>query len=649
MKENSLLRHDVLFRAILVCFLTLLAVALSPVRARTSTGGVGYSFERYLNIRSAYSPSLSPDGKRLVYLSNTTGTAQLWSVQVGGGWPEQLTFYDDNVGGVAMSPTGSGIIFSKARGGDENYQLFWMSPDGATIRTLTDAPKVRHNFGQWSHDGSKISFSSNKRNPDYFDVYVMDVATGRVEMVYQQDGANFPSAWSFDNRRIIVTRTNETLSEDQDLYLVDLPSKTGTHLTPHQEAAAFGHINFSRDGRSLLLSTNQSRDWESLARLKLDNRRLEIVDETPWDVDASKLSVDGRLFAYTLNREGMSELFVRRVAPDGTLDKKPTPIPLPGKGVAGSLRFTRDNSKLVFGFDGASRTTDIWMFDLRNKRLSQLTRSSNAGIPQTSFVEPELIHYPTFDGRMIPAWYYRPQAARSTPGHQKLPTIVQVHGGPASQDRARFSNIRQYFLSRGYAVLAPNVRGSSGYGKNYQQLDDVRRREDSVKDLASAAQWLKTKGGADPKRIAVMGTSYGGYMTMAAITLYPDLWAAAISTVGIVNFESFLKNTAGYRRRLREAEYGSLENDLEFLRSVSPLHKVDRIKTPLMVIAGKNDPRVPYTEAEQVVKALRDRNGIVEYLLYADEGHGVSKLANRLDAYPKMAAFLERYMGTPRP
>ncbi|MBD0373878.1 MAG: S9 family peptidase, partial [Pyrinomonadaceae bacterium] len=215
---------------------------------------------------------------------------------------------------------------------------------------------------------------------------------------------------------------------------------------------------------------------------------------------------------------------------------------------------------------------------------------------------------------------------------------------PEGQERPGFSGIYQYFLSRGYGILATNVRGSTGYGKTFTHLDDVRKREDSVKDLAAAVEWLKTQGGADPRRIAVMGGSYGGYMTLAAITLYPDLWAAAVDTVGIANFESFLKNTSGYRRKLREVEYGSLERDLEFLRSVSPLNRVERIKTPLMVIHGKNDPRVPYTEAEQIVKALRDRGAPVEYKLFDDEGHGINKLSNRLIVYPLVADFLDRYM-----
>ena len=639
--------------------LTALALLLASCALASATGAQSqsvkrerYTIDRYLNIRSASSPTLSPQGDRLAFLTNITGTPQVWMVGAQGGWPEQMTFYTDRVDFITWSPDGTGLIFAKSRGGDENAQLYWLSPDGAEIRALTNAPKVRHNFGSWSHDGKKISYASNKRDPNFFDVYVLEVTSGREELVYQQDGSNDPVAWSFDDGKIIVSRSNEQLSLDNDLYLVDLATKAVTHLTPHTGAAQFGDVRFTRDGRSIILSTNDNREWSSLARMDLQTKRIEIVDDTQWDVDAVEISDDGGMFAYTINRDGFSELYVRKVGTDGTFEKKSAPIKLPGKGAVSGLEFSKDNRKLAFVFNGARYNPDVWIYDTKGGTVSQVTRSSRAGIPAELFVEPELIRYKTFDGREVPAWYYRPQGVAanrivfqsgpSTSGG--LPVVVSVHGGPEGQERPVFNPIYQYFLSRGYAILAPNVRGSTGYGKTFTHLDDVRKREDSVKDLAAAAEWLKTQGGADPRRIAVMGGSYGGYMTLAAITLYPDLWAAAVDTVGIANFESFLQRTSGYRRKLREREYGSLERDLEFLRSVSPLHKVDRIRAPLMVIQGKNDPRVPYTEAEQIVKALRDRNAPVDYMLFEDEGHGIVKLSNRLIVYPKVADFLDRYM-----
>ena len=389
--------------------------------------------------------------------------------------------------------------------------------------------------------------------------------------------------------------------------------------------------------------------------------KIRVIDNTNWDLDASQVSPNGNYLAFTTNREGFSELNLRKIETGGkplisAVETKAEQIALPAKGIASGLEFSDDGTKLAFTFAGAKYNTDIWVYDLQTKKLNQVTKSSRSGIPQSSFVAPQLVKFKSFDGREIPAWFYRPEKTvgniNSAAGNftigvrptKNLPVIISVHGGPEGQERPGFNPLYQYYLSRGYAVLATNVRGSTGYGKTFSHLDDVEKREDSVKDLAAAVEWLKQSGGANPDKIAVMGGSYGGYMTMAAVTLYPELFAAAVNTVGIVNWETFLKNTSGYRRRQREVEYGMLDKDIDFLRRISPLAKVDKIKTPLFVIHGKNDPRVPYTEAEQVVEALKKRGATVEYKLYNDEGHGISKLKNRLDLYPRVADFLDKYM-----
>ncbi|MFN2453392.1 MAG: alpha/beta fold hydrolase [Pyrinomonadaceae bacterium] len=640
--------------ALLACSLILLSFPFAAAQSPPNATREPYAIDRYLNIRNASSPALSPKGDRLAFLTNITGTPQVWMVDARGGWPEQLTFYTDRVDFVEWSPDGAHLIFGKAVGGNENAQLYLLTPDGSSVKALTDAPKIRHNFGAWSHDGKRISYGSNKRDPNFFDVYTMDVATGREELVYQQNGSNQPVAWSFDDGRIVVSHESDQLSLDNDLYLVDLATKQATPLTPHEGAAQFGSVRFTRDGRALLLATNNNREFYSLARMDLQNKKIEIVDETPHDLAGAAISDDGSWLAYTINRDGFSELYVRKVDASGKLNAKPAPVTLPGKGVAGGLEFSKDNRKLAFVFNGARYNSDVWLYDTAARSIAQVTHSSRAGIPQSSFIEPELIRYKSFDGREIPAWYYRPQDTTFlkngnkmtgiVSGKNNLPVIVSVHGGPEGQEAATFNGSYQYFLQRGYAILAPNVRGSTGYGKTFTHLDDVRKREDSVKDLAAAVEWLKTTGGADPKRIAVMGGSYGGYMTLAAITLYPDLWAAAVEMFGIANFETNLTNTSGYRRKQREREYGTLAGDLDFLKSISPIYKVDRIRSPLLVFQGRNDPRVPYTEAEQIVKALRDRNAPVEYTLFPDEGHGFVKLPNRIVVYSKVADFLDRYM-----
>jgi dipeptidyl aminopeptidase/acylaminoacyl peptidase len=636
-----------------------------------------YTIQQYLNIKSAGSPTFSPDGKRMAYLTNVSGTSQIWMIDLPNGAPKQITNYEDNIAFVRWSPAG-GIVFGKAKGGDENTQFFWMNADATGVKELTNNPKVRHNFGELSGDGKTIYYASNKRNPQFFDIYSMDVATGKEELIYQQDGNNDFAAVNDAGSKFVVSRDGTELSLDNDLYLVDARNKTETLLTPHTGAAQFGSVNFVADG--IVFAHNNEREFYSLAQMRKinasgddwseKNREVKILDDASWDVGGIEMLHYGSTIAYTLNREGFSELYLRKYETGGkplitVIDKKSEMIKLPAQGITGGMTFSKDGSKLAFSFNSATNNSDIWLYDLEKKSLTQVTHSDRAGIPQESFVAPELIKYKTFDGREIPAWYYLPKnyavVQRTADGSKiyavadtgtttslskpiSLGVIVSVHGGPEGQERPGFNSLYQYFLSRGYAILATNVRGSTGYGKTFTHLDDVRKREDSVKDLAYSVEWLKTKGGADPKRIAVMGGSYGGYMTLAAITLYPDLWAAAVDTVGIANWESFLKNTSGYRRRQREVEYGMLDKDIDFLRSISPLAKVDKIKAPLFVIQGKNDPRVPYTEAEQIVKAVKAKGGIVEYKLYDDEGHGISKLKNRLELYPLVADFLDKYM-----
>lgn len=634
---------------------TALAITILAIAALSQ----GYGIEKYLNIRSATSPALSPDGKRMAYRTNVSGTMQIWLIDLPKGAPRQITNYEDNVDFVRWLPDNSGLIFGKARGGDENTQFFFMLPDGTGVRELTGNPKVRHNFAEISRDGKTIYYASNKRNRNFFDIYSMEIATGKEEMLYQFDGNINIAAVNENGTKFILSRSGIEKSLDNDLFLLDVKTKKEIHLTPHTDASEFGGVHFLADG--IIFTTNDRREFEGLAQIRKKNaaiddwteanREISFIDDAKWDIGGVTLSDDGGMAAYVTNNEGYSELYLRKIETGGkplisTVSATRERVGLPARGIVGAGTFSRDGSKLAFTFSSPRHTGDIWLYDLKSKKLRQITRSNLAGIADKSFITPELVKFKSFDGREIPAWFYKPtqRTGASRSAKSSLPVIVSVHGGPEGQSRPGFNALFQYYLSRGYAILDPNVRGSTGYGKTFTHLDDVEKREDSVKDLAASVEWLKTSGGGDPKRIAVMGGSYGGYMTMAAITLYPDLWAAAVGTVAIVNWETFLQNTSGYRRRQREVEYGMLSRDIEFLRSISPIRKIDRIKTPLFVISGRNDPRVPYTEGEQMVKALKDRGAVVEYRLFDDEGHGISKLKNRLELYPLVADFLDKYM-----
>jgi dipeptidyl aminopeptidase/acylaminoacyl peptidase len=603
-----------------------------------------FPIQSFLNVRAATGPSFSPDGRVVAFLTNTTGVAQLWRVPVEGGWPTQLTFTHESVRGAWFSPRRHEIVYSMDVGGDERTQLFHMRGmagnldhdlgEGWVSEDFTHRPQAIHTFGGWSHDGRRVSFSANRDEFSRFDVFVQTIGEPEARLLQRGPGGYYmPVGWSPDDETLLIRRAASNF--DQDLYLLDVASGQAKHLTPHQGDVQYHSPCFSGDGTTVYVAcTAGGRDRTGLAAIDVASGRLTYLVESEHEIEDVHCSEKGRWLAYTENVDGRSVLHVR------DLHGGPTVIPELPLGVVGGVAFSPDERRLAIGFDGPRHNPDVWLLALDQPKAKprQLTFAGRGGLPFSTFVEPVLIRYRSFDGLMIPAWFCKPK------GVALPPVIVYPHGGPESQTRPNFSALFQYFVQQGYAVLAPNVRGSTGYGAKYMNLDNTTQRMDSVADLAHAAYWLRDQKQGDPKRIAVYGGSYGGFMVLSAITTYPDLWAAGIDVVGICNFVTFLEKTGAYRRANREAEYGNLREHRTFLEKISPLHQVDRIRCPLMVIHGANDPRVPVEEAEQIVAALKKRNHPVEYLRYEDEGHGLAKLKNRLDAYPKMVAFLDRYL-----
>jgi dipeptidyl aminopeptidase/acylaminoacyl peptidase len=622
------------------------ATAAAATAGGPAAGGEAgrYDIERYLQIRSASSAGLSPDGRTVAFLTNVTGSNQIWTVPASGGWPDPITFFADRVAAVEWSPRGDWLAFSRDAGGDENYQLWLVSPDGSRLVELTKAPGVRHNFGSWSKDGRFIAYASNARNPKHFDVHVLDVATRQARPVLQRDEFLSAGPFSHDGKRLIVGRANGSL--DNDLFVLDVAAATGAgpaggpaepvHLTPHEGIAIHDPVGWAQDGRSIWLLSDSGREFQALGRLDLGAKTIAWVRQPDWDVERAALSPNGGTLAMVVNEDGYDTI---RLIDAATLKDRPAPDL--DRGSITNLGFSRDGRQLALSLATPTRNSNVWLVDLHTGAARQVTYASTAGIPPSSFVEPRLVRHRTFDGLEIPSFFYLPREARRGEG---LPCIVNPHGGPEGQTTARFSPVIQHYVNRGYAFWAPNVRGSTGYGKTFTHLDDVRRREDAVRDLVAGVDWLKSSGHVDPRKIAVMGGSYGGYMTLAAATLYPDLWAAAVDSYGIANFRTFFGKTASYRVHLRASEYGDPVKDADFLDSISPIHKVDRIMAPLLVLQGANDPRVPQAEAEQIVAAVRKKGGVVEYVLFPDEGHGWSKLPNQITAHRAIADFLDRHV-----
>ncbi len=611
-----------------------------------------YSIERYLNVRQAYWPSFSADGQGVAFLANITDVPQVWQVSIPDAqglvaWPEQLTFGGDRCLGIWASPApGDGrLIFTRDVGGNENAQLVLLDPARGEERLLSEGnPGAMHLFGEWSADGTQILFAANRRDPARFDLYLQPL-DGEARMVWQHEepGFLFHQTFSPDGRRAAVAR--ESSGTRNDLFEIDLETGEARRITPGTEDARFDAIHYSADGRALYVTTDLGSDFLYIGALDLETGALEGLVSVDWDIEVMELSPDRQSLAYVVNADGSSALHLLELQ---TRLTRTVPLPPTAPGIVGyfdqRLAFSRDGQQLAFSYTSATRTSDVYLWRIESGAPQAITRSSHGGIPLDSFAAPQLIHYPTFDERKIPAWFYTP----TTPSSEPLPAIVVVHGGPEAQFVPYFHFLIQYFLHHGYAVLAPNVRGSTGYGKAYSHLDDVRLRMDSVADLAHAARWLRSQSQIDSERIAVYGGSYGGFMVLAALTTYPDLWAAGVDIVGISNFVTFLENTSAYRRAHREAEYGSLANDREFLESIAPMNHLDQVRAPLMVIHGANDPRVPVSEAEQLVATLRARDIPVEFLVFDDEGHGLVKLKNKLAAYPAVVEFLDRHLRSRR-
>ena len=597
-----------------------------------------YDFHRYLNVRSASGPSFGPDGDRLTFLMNTTGVPQVWRLDDPLSWPAQLTFYEERVTFASWSPERDELIFGMDEGGNERAQLFRMDGDGETITNLTDMPEAKHRWGGWDGTGDRFAFTSNRRDTAVFDVYVQDrdAVGDEAELVHEGDGWLTVEDWCPDDDRLIVAEAHSSF--DQDLHVLDLETGDFEHLTPHEGNVRYGSVNWSSDGDALYLTTDDGSDTLYLARLDLESGDLEVVEEgDDWNVEYAVLDEDSDRIAYWINEDGYSDLVVGELTGETTIREFPTPN-LP-RGMVTGFSFGPDAERFAVSVTGSTENSNVFVVETASGEPERWTDADTAGIPKESFAGPELVHYESFDGLEVPAFFSVPEDAE--PG--ETPVIVDIHGGPEAQRRPFFHPVNQYFVNRGYAVFEPNVRGSSGYGKAYTHLDDVEMRMDSVADIEAGVEWLHDQRLVDPDRIVAMGGSYGGFMVLAALTEYPDLWAAGVDIVGIANFVTFLENTGDWRRSLREAEYGSLAEDREFLESISPINNIENIRAPLMVLHGANDPRVPVGEAEQIAEKAA-KHVDVEKIIFDDEGHGFTKLENRITAYTAVADFLDRHL-----
>lgn len=602
---------------------------------------------QYQQARGASFAGWLPAPQGLLITTRFGQTRQVHRVREPLGDRQQLTFFPEPISNIAPSPDPEQpvFLFGKDDGGNELYQLYVQDIASGRQRRLTDG--ARNTAPLWSNLGERFAYSTTVRNGRDTDIHVYDMASGESRPVLEREGLWYALDWSPDDSRLLVLRY-ASRSESYP-HVLDLDSGLLLPFRPSSDSVSFGGGRFDRDGRGIYYTSDEDTEFRQLRFHDFATGESTLLSgDIPWDVSSFALSRDGRYLAFVVNADGRSEMHVRAVRGWRTL-----PAPKLPMGVVGSLRFSEDGWRIGFTLNSPRSPGDVYSFRVAETRLTRWTQSEVGGLDTSQFIEPELIRYPAFDEdadgqrRTIPALVYRP------PAEGPHPVLVLMHGGPESQTKPTFNPVLQYWVRElGIAVIAPNVRGSTGYGKTYQRLDNGPLRENSLRDVGSLLDWIGWQEDFDPRRVGIIGGSYGGYMVLASLVHFGDRLRAGIDVVGISNFVTFLENTKDYRRHLRRQEYGD-ERDPQMralLQSISPTTHAHRIRRPLFIAQGANDPRVPQSEADQMVRTIRENPdaGEVWYFLARDEGHGFRKKSNR-DLYNNAVALFLREHLLPEP
>ena len=592
----------------------------SKPNAQVEQNQQSLSIERLYMTRSVGATAWSPDGKTIAFVSNVTGRNNIWLVPAGGGWPTQLTVSDQRQTSLAWSPDGKWIAYMSDYDGDEQWDIFFVSPKTGQVVNITNTREISEEHPRWSPDGRYLAYTVKPKASSVFEIDIFDTLmrdTKHLTTGTPKDRMNIDPVWSGDGKWIAYTQ-EQAKGTDSNIFVADVRTGKSTLLTPHEDEHLYSADDFSPDGKHLLITSNAANGYQNVGLLEVDSKKIDWLTRDKWEIGGGNFSPDGKSATWTANVDGSTDIYLRDLA-----SGKTTSLPLP-KGVNGlggsESAFTRDGSRLLYYHNGATSPNDVWVFSLAEGKSQQITNSLVGGVRPEDMVEPFLVHYPSRDGKWtISAFVYVPyNMARSG----QNAAVVYVHGGPTSQTVNSFSRIIQHMVNQGYMVIAPNYRGSTGYGKEFQQANLFDMGGGDLQDVIAAAEWIKQTGYLDPKKIALMGGSYGGYMTMMGVTKAPDVWAAGVPIVPFVNYFTEIANEDPVLREMDLATMGDPEKNKDLFRDRSPIFFIDQIKAPLLLLAGGNDPRCPKEEAQQVVEAVKKRGGIAEYKVYEDEGHG---------------------------
>ncbi len=592
-------------------------------------------------VGGCWSPSLSPDARHVAFVSDRMGVPQVWTVDTRVGRPQLVADVNHPAACVSWSPAGGLLAFLLAPGGGMNRQVYVARPDGTGLRRLTDGGSEHNRLGRWTRDGGAVAVTSNRRRADRLDAYLVEVASGEHRLV--AEGRPFVELLdvSHDRRRGILRRVH--YRGDEDLFLADLATGEEILLTPHDPPGGFPIARFTPDGRDLYLASNHDREHAALARIRLGPcgtpGSLEVVAAVDGvELETFELAGDGSVAAVVWNVGGRSELSLFDVASGQLL---PGP-PLAGE-VVGAIDVSQDGGRVTVELSGATAPPDVWVWARAEAPPVVVTGPRGAhGLDLDRLVRPEPLSFTAHDGLELSGWLYRPPHAPA-PG----PVVLNLHGGPEGQERPCFRPLYQALVAAGIAVFAPNVRGSTGFGKTFVNLDNGALRFNAIRDVEACVNALGDAGVAQPGRVGIMGSSYGGYLTMAALAACPGRFAVAANLYGMVNFQTFFANTEPWMAEISKRKYGDPDTQVDLLRALSPIHRLDRVGVPTIVLHGANDTNVPVIEAEQVVRSLRRRQVPVAYLLFGDEGHGFSRVRNRITVDTALVSWFTQYLSDP--
>jgi len=616
------------------------------LESKTVADMQAFSIEKLYMTRQIGGSTWSPDGEQVAFVSNISGRNNLWLVPATGGWPTQLTISDQRQANPVWSPDGNSIAYISDKDGDEQWDIFLVSPKSGEVTNLTVSPDSAEVDPAWSPDGKQLAYATKPKTGSSYEIELIDIATRHVRHLTKdtpKELSNQGPIFSRDGKFIVYTQSH-AIGKDANVFIVDLASGQNTNLTPHSGQQNYFAADISPDGKTVLITSDAHNGYYNVGLLDIASKKIDWLTDEKWEVEAGSFSPDGKMLTWTANIDGRSAIYLYYLA-----SRRANALPIqPGMNrLAGNpTAFSRDGSFLLYRHDASNAPADLWVLQLTSAGVAQqITHALVGGLRSSNMVEPYLVHYPSRDGKWtISAFAYIPNNIQR---NGKYPAIVYIHGGPTSQSVDSFNRFIQYIVNQGYLVIAPNYRGSTGYGKAFTDANMGDAGGQELNDVLDAGEWIKKSGFVDPKKLIVMGGSYGGYLSMMAVTKAPDMWAAGVPIVPFVNWFTEIEHEDPGLREYDLANMGDPVKNKALYEDRSPINFVDQIKAPLLLLAGGNDPRCPAEESQQVADAIKKHGGVAQLKIYQDEGHGFARVQNQIDAYQRVSDFLKVHVPSP--